>query len=92
MLPPLSNSARIVEGSITPKQRSRRGQVNPLDDWPASDEPIDDHDHRNYEQDVNQPAPDVHYEEPKNPQNEEYYRDRPKHDGILARSELHLAR
>src|SRR5205823_1558649 len=26
------------------------------------------------------------------PKDEEYYRDRPKHDGILARSELHPAR
>jgi len=63
-----------------------------LDDWPASDEAIDDHDHRNDEQDMDQPAPDVYYEEPKDPKNKEYYRDSPKHDGILARSELHLAR
>ena len=93
MLPPRSISARIVEGSITPKQpESPRPGESLLDDRPASDETIDDHDHRNHEQDMNQPAPDVHYEESENPQNEEYYRDRPKHDGILARSELHLAR
>jgi hypothetical protein len=63
-----------------------------LDDRPASDEAIDDHDHRNDEEDMDKPAPDVNHEEPENPKNEEYYRDSPKHDGILARSELHLAR
>jgi hypothetical protein len=93
MLPPPSSSARIVEGSITPKQReSPRPDECFLDDWSASDEAVDDHDHRNHEQDVDQPATDVDYEEPENPKNEEYYGDRPKHDGILARSELHLAR
>jgi RecA/RadA recombinase len=34
----------------------------------------------------------VYHEEPKNPKDEQNYRDRPKHDGVLARSELHLAR
>jgi hypothetical protein len=93
MLPPRSISARIVEGSITPKQpESPRPGESFLDDRPACDEAIDDYDHRNYEQDMNQPAPNVHYEESETPQNKEYYRDRPKHDGILARSELHLAR
>jgi hypothetical protein len=41
---------------------------------------------------VNQPAAHVHYEEPENPKDEEYYRDGPKHDGVLARSELQEAR
>jgi hypothetical protein len=40
---------------------------------------------------VDQAAAHVYHEETKNPQDEEYYRDRPKHDGILARSELHPA-
>jgi hypothetical protein len=89
MLPSSSASPRNVEGSIAPKQPSRRGPVenSTLDDRPAGDETIDDHDHRNHEQKVDQPAPDVHYEKPKNPKDEEYYRDGPKHDGILARSE-----
>src|SRR5690348_4787291 len=34
----------------------------------------------------------MHHEESKNPKDEQNYRDRPKHDGILARSELHPAR
>jgi hypothetical protein len=93
MLPPRSISARIVDGSITPKQpESPRPGESFLDDRPACDEAIDDYDHRNYEQDMNQPAPNVHYEESETPQNKEYYRDRPKHDGIPARSDLHLAR
>src|SRR5256885_4360594 len=67
--------------------------VNPaLDDWSAGDEAIDDDDHRDHEQDVDQTAADVHDEESKNPQNEQDYRDGPKHYGILARSELHPAR
>jgi hypothetical protein len=41
---------------------------------------------------VNQTATYVHHEESKNPKDEQNYRDRPKHDGILARSELHPAR
>ena len=81
------------EGSMTPKQQSRRGQINPaLDDWPTGDEAIDDNDHRDHEQNVDQPATDVHDEEPKNPQDEQDNSDRPKHYGILARSELHPAR
>jgi hypothetical protein len=58
-----------------------------LDDWPAGDEAIDDHDHRNHEQEMDQAATHVHNEESKNPKDEENYRDGPKHDGILARSE-----
>jgi hypothetical protein len=61
---------------------------SPLNDWSAGDEAIDDHDHSDDEQDVDQPSTHVHYEESKNPKDEEYYRDGPKHDGILARSEL----
>jgi hypothetical protein len=41
---------------------------------------------------MDQAAAHVHYEESKNPKDKEYYRDGPKHDVILARSELHLAR
>ena len=93
MLPSPSASPRVVEGSIVPKQRSRRGRVNPsLDDRPAGNETIDDHDHSDNQQKMDQPSTHVHYEEPKNPKDEENYRDGPKHDGILARSELHAAR
>jgi hypothetical protein len=63
-----------------------------LDYWSPSDETIDDHDHRDYQQDMDQPSSHVYHEEPKNPKDEQNYRDRPKHDGILARSELHLER
>ena len=92
MLPPPSSSERIAEGSITPSNGVAAAGEPFLHDGPTSDEAIDDHDDGDDEQDMDQPAPDVDYEEPKNPKNEEYYRDSPKHDGILARSELHLAR
>jgi hypothetical protein len=41
---------------------------------------------------MDQASTHVHYEEPKNPKDEQNYGDRPKHDGILARSELHWER
>jgi hypothetical protein len=94
MLPSPSASPRIVEGSIAPKQPGRRGQgeTSTLDDRAASDETVDNHDHRNDEQKVDQRANDVENQEPANPENEEHYGDGPKHDGILARSELQVAR
>src|SRR5438105_9330455 len=63
-----------------------------LHDWSASDEAVDDHDHCDHEQQMDQPPTDVHHEKAENPKDEENYRDRPKHDGILSRSELHPAR
>src|SRR5207302_6678812 len=76
-----------------PKQRGRRGQAKlSLYDRSASDETIDDHDHCDHEQQMDQPPTDVHHEKAENPKDEENYRDRPKHDGILSRSELHPAR
>ena len=93
MLPSTLLLGGIVEGSTAPKQRCRRGQVkNSLYDRSTSDETIDDHDHCDHEQQMDQPPTDVHYEKPENPKDEENYRDRPKHDGILSRSELHPAR
>ena len=62
-----------------------------LDDRSSRYEAINDHDHCDHQQKVDQPAPDVHYEEPENPKDKEYNRDGPKHDGILARSELRRA-
>jgi hypothetical protein len=56
----------------------RPGETS-LDDWSAGDEAIDDHDHRNHEQEMDQPTTDVNYEGPENPKDEEYYRDGPKH-------------
>jgi hypothetical protein len=41
---------------------------------------------------MDQTATNVHDEETENPENEQNYRDGPKHDGILARSELHPTR
>jgi hypothetical protein len=38
---------------------------------------------------MDQSAANVHDEESENPEYEQNYRDGPKHDGILARSELH---
>jgi hypothetical protein len=63
-----------------------------LDDRSAGDETIDDHDHSDDEQEMDQPSPNVHDEESENPKDEQNYRDGPKHDGILARSELRVAR
>jgi len=63
-----------------------------LDDRPAGDQTIDNDDNRDDKQQVNQAAAHMHHEESKNPKDEQDYRDRPKHDGIPARSELHPAR
>ena len=60
----------------------------PLDDGSAGDETIDDYDHGHYEQQMDERASDVERQEPQNPKDEQNYRDGPKHDGILARSEL----
>ncbi len=83
-----------MEDSIVPKQQSRRGPVtsSSLDDWPPGDETVDDYDNRDDEQQMDQRAGDVESQEPQNPKDEENYRDGPKHDGILARSEIRLAR
>ncbi len=62
-----------------------------LYDRSASDKAIDHDYYRYHEEDMNQAATNMYNEEPEYPQDEENYRDRPKHDGILALSELHLA-
>ena len=81
------------------RRRGSRGQHCPyacwsprrtsavLYDWSSGDEAIDDDDYRDNKKNVNQTAADMYDEEPEYPQDEENYRDRPKHDGILARSE-----
>jgi hypothetical protein len=61
----------------------RRGSL-PLDDWSAGNETIDDDDHRDDEQNMNQPTTDIHDEKPENPKDEKNYRNGPKHDRILA--------
>jgi hypothetical protein len=58
-----------------------------LDDGPASDETVDDHDYGDDEQDVDQSPTHMDDEESENPKDEENNGDGPKHDGILARSE-----
>jgi hypothetical protein len=58
-----------------------------LDDGPAGDQTIDDYDHGDYEQDVDQSPTHMDDEESENPKDEENNGDCPKHDGILARSE-----
>jgi hypothetical protein len=63
-----------------------------LDDWSAGDQTIDDHDNSDDEQEMDQSSTYVHDEESENPKDEQNYRDGPKHDGILARSELRVAR
>ena len=71
--------------------KSPRLSKQSLYDWSARDEAVDDHDYCNDEQEMDQSSTHVHDEESENPQDEEYYRDGPKHDGVLARSELHVA-
>lgn len=83
---------RMEESSIAPEQQDRRVREGLLDYWPAGDEAIDDYDHRDDEQKMDQSAANMHDEESKNPENKQNYRDGPKHDGILARSELHPTR
>lgn len=63
-----------------------------LDDWSAGDQAINDHDHGDDEQDMDQSSTHVHDEESEHPQDEQNYRDGPKHYGILARSELRVTR
>jgi hypothetical protein len=88
-----TEQTRCAKGSIQPKQRNRSGaKKGSLDYWSPGDETIDDHNYRNHQQEVDEASSHVYHEEPKNPKDEQNYRDRPKHDGILARSELHLAR
>jgi hypothetical protein len=53
--------------------------AEPLNDWPAGHETIDDYDHRHYEQQMDQWASDVESQEPQNPKDEQNYRDGPKH-------------
>jgi hypothetical protein len=80
------------EGSTAPRQRPPRQIFLSLNDWSAGDEAIDDHDYRDYQQKVDQPATHVHDEEAEHPQDEQNYRNSPKHGGILVRrSELHRA-
>jgi hypothetical protein len=50
-----------------------------LDDWPARDQAIYDYDDGDDEEQMNQAAAHIHYEEPENPQDEKNYRDGPKH-------------
>jgi hypothetical protein len=78
----------MLRAAFAPKQRGRRGRFgSSLDYWSARDETIDDHDYGDDEQQMDQPATHVHHKETKNPKDEQNYRDGPKHDGILARSE-----
>jgi hypothetical protein len=58
-----------------------------LDYGSARDETVDNHDHSDDEQDVDQSPTHMDYEETENPKDEQNNRDGPKHDGILARSE-----
>jgi hypothetical protein len=49
----------------------------------ARDQVVDQHDYRDYDQNVNQAATDVERES-QEPQNEKNYKDRPKHDCSFA--------
>lgn len=53
--------------------------IIPLDYRSSRDEPINHDNHGNDEKEVNQPATNVHYEEAKNPQDQQNHRNRPKH-------------
>lgn len=77
-----------MAGAIASPRRS----ISPLDDWSAGNEAIDDDDDSDDEQEMDQSSTHVHHEESENPKDEENYRDCPKHDRILARSELQATR
>jgi hypothetical protein len=85
------NPMREGQHSAEAMKSPRRETVS-LDYWPPRDEPVDDDNHGDNEQEVDKASTHVHDEEPKNPKDEQNYGDRPKHDGILARSELQLER
>ena len=91
MLPfpaPETEEAECKGSIVTPQQRQpRHRDVRRLNDWSAGDEPVHDYDNGNDQQQVDKAATYVHYEETKHPQDKKNYRDRPKHYGILARSE-----
>lgn len=53
------------------------------DYWSAGNEAINDHDHGDDKEQVNETAADGYHERPKNPQDEQNHRDRPKHICIL---------
>jgi len=78
---------------ITPQQQQlpRQGDIRRLYDWPAGDETVHNHDDGDDEKQMDETATHVHNEETENPQDKKYYRDRPKHYGILARSELRVS-
>jgi len=47
--------------------------------WSAGNQSVDDHDHGNHEQQMDEPATDVYDEEAQDPKDEQYHRNRPKH-------------
>src|SRR6266404_6092776 len=68
--PPLP-AQRMGRTALRREKKAPRAGELPLDYWPAGDKAVDDNDHRNYEQKVNQAAAHVNHEEPKNPKDEE---------------------
>lgn len=90
-LPAPETEAEWKGSIIMPRQHQpRQGDIRSLNDWPARDETVHDYDDGDDEKQVDEAATYVHYEETENPQDKKNYRDRPKHYGILARSELRV--
>src|SRR3982750_2578089 len=90
--PPLPSTTESWRAALRRSNEVAAAGWDFLDDWSAGDETVDDDDHRDHQQQVDQAATNVHDEESENPENEQNYRDGPKNDGILARSELHPTR
>lgn len=91
--PPIPSGRTRVAGGAASRRGNEAATARPdqrLDDRSTGDEAVDDYDHGDHEKKMDQAAADIHNEEAQNPQNEQNYRDRPKHDGILTRSEIHL--
>jgi stringent starvation protein B len=75
---------------LHPAAPNRWSREKALYDRSTGDKPIYDDDNGDDEQQVDETTTHVHYEETENPQDKKNYRDRPKHYGILARSELRV--
>ena len=71
---------RIVQAAVLAAAMHRGGRRVLLQRPASRDEPVDDHDQRDHEQDVNQAACHREDEEPEQPQHQQDDDDRPEHD------------
>jgi len=64
---PLAHVIMKEEGSTVPRQRCRPADESRLNDWSTRYQTINDHDYRDHQENVNQPATHVHDEEAEHP-------------------------